>query len=291
MTSISFDLSGTFDPLLTNVLKLVKREADALDIDFFVVGATARDILLEHCHGIRAPRATRDIDIGIEVAGWDEFQRLSSALVATGKFSPAGEPYKFWSEVLELDIVPFGPIGGDALAIRWPPDQAVVMNVMGFQEAFELSIQVCLSKDPPLEVRLPTIAGMALMKLISWKDRYPERPKDAEDLLFLMEHYAEAGNDERLYGDCLELTKAEGFDLDMAGIRLLGQDMAILASPATAGAIRTILDEEADTGGRCRLVTDMARSTSRLRDRINELVGKLGKLREGFNERFSAYGT
>jgi hypothetical protein len=30
---------------------------------------------------------------------------------------------------------------------------------------------------------------------------YPERPKDAEDLLFLMEHYAEAGNLDRIYED------------------------------------------------------------------------------------------
>lgn len=291
MTSISFDLSGTFDPLLIKVLRLVKQEADALDIEFFVVGATARDILLEHCHGIRAPRATRDIDIGVEVAGWEEYQRLSSALVATGVFLPASEPYKLRSEVVELDIVPFGPIGSDTFAIRWPPDQAVVMNIMGFQEAFELSLQVRLSKEPPLDVRLPSIAAMAIMKLISWKDRYPERPKDAEDLLFLMEHYAEAGNEERLYGDCLELTKAEEFDLDRAGIRLLGQDMAALANPATAGAIRAILEEEADTGGRRRLVTDMARSTSRLRDRTNELMGKVAKLREGFCERFSASDT
>jgi len=38
---------------------------------------------------------------------------------------------------------------------------------------------------------------MALMTVIFWHDRYPERSKDAEDLLFLMVHYQKV----RIKGD------------------------------------------------------------------------------------------
>jgi hypothetical protein len=45
MTNISFNLSGQIDSCLINVLRVVKEEADSLGLPFFVVGATARDIL------------------------------------------------------------------------------------------------------------------------------------------------------------------------------------------------------------------------------------------------------
>ena len=87
-----------------------------------------------------------------------------------------------------------------------------------------------------LDVKVPTIPGMALMKVISWNDRYPERSKDAEDLLFFMEHYAEAGNEDRMFDNEVELLQMEGFDLVLAGIRLLGRDMAAIADEATGEA-------------------------------------------------------
>jgi hypothetical protein len=46
----------------------------------------ARDIVLEFCQAMRPPRGTRDLDIGVEVSGWEEFQRISEGLLATGKF-------------------------------------------------------------------------------------------------------------------------------------------------------------------------------------------------------------
>jgi len=61
---------------------------------FFVVGATARDILLNHCHAIKSYRATRDLDIGVEVTGWDEFRQLFDTLIATGRFAADREPYR-----------------------------------------------------------------------------------------------------------------------------------------------------------------------------------------------------
>ena len=83
MTSISYNLSGRVDPSLVEVLQGVNQVATALGIRFFVVGAMARIIVLETCHAIRPGRGTRDLDIAVEVGGWNEFYRLSEGLVAT----------------------------------------------------------------------------------------------------------------------------------------------------------------------------------------------------------------
>ncbi len=46
MTSISIDLSKNTDPVITDCIKAVKNAADDLEIDFFVVGATAYPVIL-----------------------------------------------------------------------------------------------------------------------------------------------------------------------------------------------------------------------------------------------------
>jgi predicted nucleotidyltransferase len=257
---------------------------------FFVVGATARDILLSHCHEIKSYRATRDLDIGVEVAGWNEFRQLSQVLIATGCFKPTREPYRFMFGGFPVDIVPYGGISPDNQTIAWPPDQQVIMNIMGFQEAYDYGVTVRMSEAPLLDVKVPTIPGMALMKIISWNDRYPERSKDAEDLLFLMEHYAEAGNEERLYEDEVELLQSEGFDQTLAGIRMLGRDIAYITTGATGEAIKVILDAETGDQQRYRLVQDMARG-ARIHNRFDGLLTKVKKLKEGFTENFQRVVT
>ncbi len=175
MTDISFNLSGKIDPLLSEVLSLVSREAAKLDIPFFIVGAMARDIVLEHCYKLPARRSTRDLDIGVEVAGWEEYRRLSQALISTGKFEETSEQYILMYGDFKVDIVPFGGVSPDQETISWPPEHAVVMNILGFKEAYDTSLLIRIHDAPALEVRVPTVAGMALMKIISWNDRYPLR--------------------------------------------------------------------------------------------------------------------
>lgn len=285
MTNISYNLSGRIDPVLVDVLRIVHQEATSRGMLFFVVGATARDILLNHCHAIWSSRATRDLDIGVDVAGWDEFHQLSEALIATGKFTPAKEAYRLNYGRFPVDVVPYGGVSTDNKSISWPPEHQVIMNIMGFQEAYDYGVTVRISEDPVLDVKVPTIPGMAMMKIISWNDRYPERPKDAEDLLFLMNNYAEAGNLDRLYEDEVELLQTEGFDQTLAGIRLLGQDLAAIATDATGETIRAILETETSEQSRYRLMQDMVRG-SRLIDRSDEIIGKINKLFEGVSEKF-----
>jgi predicted nucleotidyltransferase len=272
-----------------DILRVVSQEASLLGILYFVVGAAARDIVLEHCHAIRPARGTRDLDIAVEVAGWHEFEALSAALVATGKFDPTRELHRLKYGSHPIDIVPFGGVSTDGVSIAWPPDNQVLMNIMGFQEAYQYGLTVRLSEDPVFDVKVPSIPGMALMKIVSWKDSYPLRPKDAEDLLFLIDNYAAAGNEDRLFDEETELLSAEGFDLVLAGIRLLGRDMAAMANRNTAEMIQAILEEEGFEQERNRMVQHMA--TGSRNYQWEETQAKLEKLIQGFIERFQRVGA
>lgn len=289
MSNILFDLSGKIDQQTVETLNIVKRAADSLRIPFFVVGASARDFILEHCYGIKPRRMTKDIDLGVEVADWEQFNQLKASLIATSKFSSdEKEPQRFRCDSVIVDIVPFGPITDEKKRISWPPEHEIFMSMLGFKEAYEYSITVKLSSDPEINIKLATLPGLALMKINSWKEKYPERKRDAEDLLFIMQKYEDAGNSDRLYREDQGLLQEEHFDTRLAGIRLLGRDMAKIADPDTFRTVKTILDSETGEQPQYKLVTDMIRSMFVVDENFEEILLQLRKLREGLEESITA---
>ena len=88
MNRIWLDVSNRIDPVLAEALGEIDRLAADLGIPFAVVGATARDMVLHHGFGLEVRRATRDIDLALEIAHWDTFQGFENALLATGRFAP-----------------------------------------------------------------------------------------------------------------------------------------------------------------------------------------------------------
>ena len=156
--------------------------------------------------------------------------------------------------------------------------------MVGFEEAYEHSITARLSSDPELDIKLASLPGLAIMKLISWKEKYPNRKRDAEDLLLIMNKYEEAGNSERLYGEDLPLLQEEGFDTKLAGTRLLGRDMGKISDSKTILIVKGILDAETEELSQYKLVTDMMRETSMSDTRFDEILLQLEKLKQGIVE-------
>lgn len=120
----------------------ISKHAQALDIDFLVIGAMARDLVLVHGFGSKIERGTKDVDFGINIASWDEFNALKNCLLDAGyKIDAKMEHRLHYTESnddldWEIDIVPFGEIADIQNNIYWPPAQDFVMNVQGFSEAF-----------------------------------------------------------------------------------------------------------------------------------------------------------
>lgn len=126
------------DPLTCRVLRAVDAAAAAAGCEFFVVGATARDLMLVNVFGLPPGRATRDIDFGVAVENWDQFEGLRRNLIATGQFDPAPKNVHriLWRETetsfrTPVDIIPFGGVAAADKTIAWPPDNDVVTNVAG----------------------------------------------------------------------------------------------------------------------------------------------------------------
>lgn len=277
MSNILFDISGKIDTSYIKALNEIKTVAELLGIPFFIIGALARDFVLEHCYNIKAPRMTNDIDLGIKVEDWKQFNNLIDTLIKTGKFKKIREKQRIRFNDVFIDIVPFGQISDNEYKISWPPEHELIMSMLGFDEVYQYSITIRLNRDPILDVKLPSLPGLAILKLLSWKDRYPERKKDVEDLLFIMNNYKDAGNFERLYDNELQLLVSEKFDDKIAGIRILGRDMAKICSQDTLNNIKQILLEETEDQSKFNLVIDMMSS----HNDFDETLYLLKKLKEG----------
>lgn len=77
------------DALTVAVSRELDRVARDLELPYFLAGAMARDILLTHVFGIAIARATRDVDFGIAVGNWEQFELIKDRLIGTGRFSRA----------------------------------------------------------------------------------------------------------------------------------------------------------------------------------------------------------
>jgi predicted nucleotidyltransferase len=257
-------------PIIVEILRAVADEAERQGIDIMLVGATARDILLQHVFGLEEGRATYDVDFAVAVKDWEQFDALKAALVAGGRFKDDGRMqqrlyYKGGQGDLDyqIDLVPFGDIAGAASEIAWPPDMKIIMNMAGYDEVLKAAELVEL--EPGFVVKVVSLAGFAVLKIIAWSDRGRGNAKDVHDLFHLMDNYAGAGNANRVY-DEQDAIEAADYDPDLAGVYLLGKDIARLASKATLDLLRQIIERDFH-----RLAIEMIKSRRSLDD-VQELV-------------------
>lgn len=260
MTRNLLDLSGKIDPATVEIYDAIVTAANTINARFFVVGATARDLILNYGYGIRVIRATTDIDLGVQLGSdWSEFEDLKRALLDTGNFIDTKAAQRLlYQDGVPVDIVPFGSVTDRNGNISWPPDHSIKMCVLGFDEAYESAQRVRLRTDPLLEILVASLAGLAVLKLIAWSERSASG-KDALDLMLLLRDYLDAGNQNRLMDEHANLLADDDFDYVRAGARLLGRHVGALASPQTRKTLLEILKHETGERPHYRLAEAMMR--------------------------------
>lgn len=251
------------EPITLSVIHKIHKASKALGFPVLLVGATARIILLENIFGLKAGRATTDVDFAFALDNWEQFRAIKTFLVSNDSFEESmdiahrlllqlpGSTHK-----LEVDLIPFGRIETSPNAIAWPPDMSIIMNVAGYRDA--LAAAVVVEVSPEINMAVASLPGIAILKLFAWAERGQENPKDAIDLTSLLRSYHKVGNENRIYEEeaAFAALEATGYDIELAGAWLLGKDASVVASAQTAKDLKEIL-----TGTkRMRLIEDMARA-------------------------------
>jgi predicted nucleotidyltransferase len=138
-----------------------------------------------------------------------------------------------------------------------------------------------LSSNPELIVKVVSLAGLALLKLISWDDNPERRGKDAPDLFLIIRHYLDAGNLERLFDDGTDIIEEDSYDYDLASALFLGRDIENISSPATKTKMLEILEREANSKQGHKIAMDVMQSDTYRNQSYERVVEYFNALLKG----------
>ncbi len=217
--STVYKITGDEYSYLLPVLKAIIDVTNESGIDFVVIGATARDFLIESVFQVNLNcRATKDVDFAIMIDNWEAYENVVQILKEKFNFEDHPQKQRLLFNSLPVDIIPFGSIAIDG-EISWPPDGSIQMNVSGFEEVFESSL-IC--ERAGIQFHVANLEGFFISKIIAWSDRKVKMTKDAEDIGVILYNYNDFYTGD-LFEDNIELIDRPDYDYIKTGAILLGK--------------------------------------------------------------------
>ena len=182
---------------LYDTLKALSDCVSSLGLKLYVVGATARDLMMKLLDEYPSKRKTRDLDVAIALSDWSQFENLSQILQKNYfRKDPANQKFYYEGKKhdndYEVDVVPFGDIAGEDETLLWPPEYEKEMSVKCFTEVMNRSMPITI--DKLFNINIAMLAGQFLIKLDAWNDRHTAEydSKDADDMFLILSRYHDA---------------------------------------------------------------------------------------------------
>ena len=248
------------NPLLIELLRKLTDSFGRMDRKFYVIGATARDIIVQQLLDTASTRRTKDLDIAIAIPDWDAFEQIKERLVADG-FKKSNDMYqRFYYGAYEVDIVPYGVVAKEDDNIYWPPEEVVAMSVKGFDEV--LSEAITVSIDDEFKVKIASLHGLFLLKLNAWLDRNAKTSKDAEDMSFILSNYFMANLDREIHQEVYDW---ENFDEYIVGGYWLAHDLVTLLNVNQLNYYKEVIEGELAKQEESRLINQMIENSYSLK--------------------------
>jgi predicted nucleotidyltransferase len=217
-------------PAVLELLAAAEKIFKQFGVEFYLVGALARDIHLAANPAFMPQRKTKDIDIAILISDEDQFYAIKEAMVNSGDFSAhETETVKLiYKQSIEIDLLPFGGIENEQREALLHKPRLFVMDVPGFLEAYIDIEEFKLENNVKLKVC--SLEAIILLKIIA-NDNNPGRTKDITDIEHIISVYFDL-NDEKIYqerGDVLDLYDTNDNDyLKLVSARIIGRHIGNL---------------------------------------------------------------
>jgi len=209
------------------IFEALERGFSKFGIDFYLVGATARDIWMMGLHEKPPKRATSDIDFGIMIKDSNTFEELKNYLIEEEGFVPYKENafVLIWKDKTQIDLIPFGELEKEGVATV-KGTGFTSMNVEGFKEVFEQASEEIQTEDQHFKVC--TLAGIVILKLIAWDDRPEMRGNDIDDIAEIIKNYFHFNSD-AIWENHSDLFTDEN-NLDEIASQYLGREIGKIIS-------------------------------------------------------------
>jgi len=219
-------------PEVSEMLIALERGLSKYDIDFYLVGAVARDVWMTAINGIPPSRITGDIDFAIFINDKGVYDALKKYLIEVEGFSPyKGNDFVLvWKGFLQVDLLPFGEISGKGDSVSVDGTGLTTINAPGFQEIYDAGLPEA-DIEGKHRFKFCTLPGIVLLKLVAYQDRPEVRRDDIKDISKILQHFFEM-YDEEIYENHNDLFGPET-NLEHIAAEVMGREIAKITSANT----------------------------------------------------------
>ena len=216
--------------LLKPVFDALEDAFEKLSIDFYLIGAVARDIW--YATGNAISTATRDVDFAVFIANHEDYDALRKFLVQEKNFveSRTNAFTVVSPEGLIVDILPFGEIEIDD-KINFAGEGLTSININGLEEVYN-SGTANIEFENGHAFAVATLPAIVLLKLISFDDRPEQRLKDARDIASIIQNYFDLQSD-NIYENHNDLFDDDNFTLQKASALVIGREIKTIVESNT----------------------------------------------------------
>lgn len=212
---------------LKNVFDAIENALNQLSIDYYLIGALARQIWYDKAK--LNYRTTKDVDYAVLVGSLEQYQALKEFLIQHSGFV-TGTQNQFVlisPEKFQIDLLPFGKIesAGEVVIERSGMSS---IKVDGMQEVYQSGAEI-VRLETGHTFKAATLPGIVLLKLISYDDREELRQKDAQDIGNILDNFFELHENE-IYSHHLDLFEDE-LNLENISAIVLGPEIGRIAFP------------------------------------------------------------
>ena len=223
------------------ILLALERGFKKFNIDYYLVGATARDVWMRGLHEVPPRRATLDIDFAVMVNDNNIFALLNDYLTSVEGFSPVqGNAFRISGKnKKQVDLIPFGELAREGI-VTIEGTGITSMNVEGFREVYEKATEIIYTNNQQFKVC--TLSGIVILKLIAWNDKPEIRTDDIADIAEIIKHYFHFNSD-AIWDLHSDLFTGEN-DLDDIASQYLGREIGNIISenPKLTEKLKRILE-------------------------------------------------
>ena len=211
------------------MLAALERGMATFGIDFYLVGAVARDVWMSGIHKIAPRRTTGNIDFAVFINDKGTYNALKNYLINKEGFNSfKGNAFVLiWKDKTEVDLLPFGAIEDKDGRVTISGMGLTNISLQGFAEVYEEGLPQ-LDLEGMHQFKFCTLPGIVLLKLIAWDDRPEIRRDDIKDISDILNHFFDMYDNE-IWDNHSDLFGNEDVDLKHIAARVMGREMNKIA--------------------------------------------------------------
>ena len=270
-------------PEISEMLSALERGLTKYKVDFYLVGAVARDVWMSGINKIEPRRTTGDIDFAVFINNIATYDELREHLINEEGFFPyKGNNFVLiWKGRTQVDLLPFGAIEDENGRVSTNGIGLTNISLQGFIEIYEEGLPE-LNLQAEHQFKFCTLPGIVLLKMIAFDDRPEHRRDDIKDISDILNHFFDM-HDEEIWANHSDLFGEEEIDLKELAARVMGREIKKITkrNQKLENRIMSILERNTNNAANSNMAIIMVEY---FKNTVEDNVKLIRQIKMGFQE-------